>query len=127
MSSIDISKLINAEFDDEEEVKNYTSSSTTAREEKRKEEKKSHNFKFFSPEQREQFKNVKSRKELDMFYKEHVDGKMEAFEKEADKAFQILKSEKPGTKAWEEANKTFSDSTDKMVGFVTDLLSLKRK
>ena len=126
MAGIDISKLINAEFDDEEEVTETRSSST--RETKRKEEKKkTHDFKYFTPQQREQFKNVKSTEQLDMFYKEHVDGKMEGFEERADKAFQILKSAKPGTQEWKEANKTFSDATDQMVDFVFDLLALKRK
>lgn len=130
MSSINISKLENAWFDDEEEVTETRSSSVSsvAKENvKRKEEKKSHNFKFFSPEQREEFKNLKSKEDLDAFYKKYVDGRFDALKKEADKGLQITKSANPNSKEWEEGNKIFSDSTDRMIDFVFDVLSLKRK
>lgn len=129
MSSIDISKLINAEFDDEDEVvENCSSSSTMVKENtKRKEEKKAHEFKFFTPEQRREFKNIKSSEDLDSFYKKYVDGKLDELKKEADKGLQITKSANPNSKEWEEGNKIFSDSTDRMIDFVFDVLSLKRK
>ena len=138
MAGIDISKLKNAQFDDEEEKKTSSSSSSSAMAGmgsamaamagmvERKEEKKPHDFKYFTPEEREQYKNLKSKKELDMFYENHVDNKFAKLEKQADKALQILKSTKPGTQAWEDANKLFSDATDKMVEAATDLLHLKR-
>ena len=128
MASIDISKLINAQFDDEEEaMENYTSSPTVTKEEKRKDEKKPHTFKFFTPEQRDEFKNIKSKKELDAFYSKYVDGKFDALKKEADRGLQISKSANTSSKEWEKGNKIFNDATDQMVDFVTDLLSLKIK
>ena len=151
MAGIDISKLMNAEFDDEEEVMETSSSSSAMagmverKEEKkphdfkyfissamagmveRKEEKKPHDFKFFTPEQRDEFKNIKSKKELDAFYSKYVDGKFDALKKEADRGLQISKSANTSSKEWEKGNKIFDDATDQMVDFVTDLLALKRK
>ena len=128
MSSINISKLINAQFDDEEETtENYTSSSTVAKEEKRKDEKKTHTFKFFTAEQRDEFKNIKSKKELDAFYSKYVDGKLDALKKEADRGLQISKSANASSKEWKKGNKIFDDAMDQMIDFVTDLLSLKMK
>ena len=128
MSSINISKLQNAVFDDEdEEVTTTYSSPTMTKEEKRKDEKKTYTFKFFTPEQRDEFKNIKSRKELDAFYSKYVDGKFDALKKEADRGLQISKSANTSSKEWEKGNKIFNDATDQMVDFVTDLLSLKIK
>ena len=133
MSGINISKLINAQFDDEEEKKTSSSSSAMAGMVsamagmvERKEEKKYHEFKFFSPEQRREFKAIKSKEDLDRFYSKYVDGKFDALKQQADKGLQIFKSAKYGSKEWEEGDKIFSDSTDQMIEFVTDLLHLKR-
>ena len=130
MSSINISKLINAQFDDEDEELTTNSSSSTVtvakeKESARKEEKKVHNFKFFSPEQREEFKRIKSKEELDAFYAKYVDGKLDALKQQADKGLQISKSAKYGSKEWEEGDKIFNESTEQMVEFVTDVLHLK--
>ena len=127
MSSINISKLENAWFDDEdeEEVTETRSSSTSTKETKRKDKKEDHKFKFFSPQQREEFKGIKSKEDLDMFYKKYVDGKLDALEKQADRGLQIRKSADPNSQQWEEGNKVFEDATDQMVQFVTDLLHLK--
>ena len=65
MSSINISKLINAQFDDEEVTETRSSSSTVKENIKGKGEKKAHEFKFFSPDQGEEFKGIKSKEELD--------------------------------------------------------------
>lgn len=130
MSSINISKLLNAKFDDEdvEEVtENYTSSSTMVKEEKRKDEKKTHTFKFFTQQQREEFKNVKSKEDLDKFYSKYVDGKLDELKKEADRGLQISRSASTSSQEWEKGNKIFNDATEQMVDFVTDLLALKIK
>lgn len=128
MSSINISKLQNAVFDDEdEEVTTTYSSPTMTKEEKRKDEKKTHTFKFFTAEQRDEFKNIKSKKELDAFYSKYVDGKLDALKKEADRGLQISKSANASSKEWEKGSKIFDDAMDQMIDFVTDLLSLKMK
>lgn len=129
MSSINISKLKNAWFDDEDEEVTETcySSSTVKENIKRKGEKKAHEFKFFSPEQREEFKGIKSKEELDAFYAKYVDGKLDALKKEADRGLQISKSANASSKEWEKGNKIFDDAMDQMIDFVTDLLSLKIK
>ena len=127
MAGINISKLINAKFDDEEEVMETCSSSAEVAEKtKRKDEKKAYNFKFFTPQQREEFKNVKTKEELDEFYKKYVDGKFDALKKLADEGLQIRKSANTSSQEWKEGNKIFDDATDQMVQFVTDLLHLKR-
>ena len=130
MSSINISKLINAQFDDEdtkEEVtENYTSSvSSVAKESVKRKEEKAHTFKFFSPKQREEFKSIKSKEELDEFYRKYVDVKLDALKKDTDRGLQISKSAKCGSKEWEEGNKIFNDATEQMVEFVFDVLHLK--
>ena len=127
MSSINISKLINAQFDDEDEVMEATtySSPTMAKETKRKKEKENHTFKFFTPEQREEFKAIKSKDDLDRFYSKYVDGKLDCLKKQADKGLQITKSANYNSKEWEEGNKIFEDATEQMVEFVTDVLHLK--
>ena len=128
MAGIDISKLKDAYFDDEEEEVTEvteTRSSSTAKESARKEEKKDYKFKFFSPEQREEFKKIKTKEELDMFYKTHVDGKFEELQKQADRGLQITKSANTSSQEWEEGNKIFEDATEQMVEFVTDVLHLK--
>ena len=128
MAGIDISKLQNAHFDDEEEVMETTSSSSAmAGMVERKDEKKPHTFKFFTPEQRDEFKNIKSKKELDAFYSKYVDGKFDALKKEADRGLQISRSASTSSQEWEKGNKIFNDATDQMVDFVTDLLALKIK
>ena len=125
MAGIDISKLQNAHFGEEEVVENYTSS-PMAIENTRKDEK-AHTFKFFSPKQREEFKCIKSKEELDEFYAKYVDGKLDALVKETNRGLQISRSANPNSQEWEEGNRIFNDATDQMVDFVTDLLSLKIK
>lgn len=131
MAGIDISKLQNAWFDDEDTEEEVTETHTSSvskestRESTRKAEKKDHEFKFFSQKQREEFKNIKTKEDLDRFYKTHVDGKFEELEKQADIGLQITKSANTSSQEWEEGNKIFNDATEQMVQFVTDLLHLK--